>query len=76
LSYFECEALLQSTCTILKKYGKPDLKIVVTVSPVALERTFSDRDVILANMISKSTLRSAAGALATQVEGVGVAYIS
>ncbi len=70
LSYPECLAVLQSVCTLLKKYGKPDLKIVVTVSPVALERTFSGQDVIVANMMSKSTLRSAAGAIASSVEGV------
>lgn len=70
LSCAECLAVLQSTCTLLKKYGKPDLKILVTVSPVALERTFSGQDVIVANMMSKSTLRSAAGTLVTSVEGV------
>ncbi len=70
LSYPECLSVLRSVCTLLKKYGKPDLNIVITVSPVALERTFSGQDVIVANMMSKSTLRSVAGAIATQIEGV------
>ncbi len=40
----------------------PDAKMVVTVSPVPMSETFSGQDVILANMISKSTLRAAADA--------------
>jgi hypothetical protein len=38
----------------------PDMKLVVTVSPVPLGQTFSGRDVAVANMLSKSTLRAAA----------------
>ncbi|MEL7039707.1 MAG: GSCFA domain-containing protein [Cyanobacteria bacterium J06592_8] len=70
LSYPECLAVLQSVCALLKKHGLPNLKIVVTVSPVALERTFSGQDVIVANMMSKSTLRSVAGTIAASIEGV------
>lgn len=40
----------------------PAMKIVVTVSPVPMGTTFSGRDVAVANMLSKSTLRAAAGA--------------
>ncbi|MGF1536040.1 MAG: GSCFA domain-containing protein [Elainellaceae cyanobacterium] len=70
LNYPECAALLKSTHTLLKQHGQPDLKVVVTVSPVPMERTFSGQDVIVANMMSKSTLRSAAGAFAAATEGV------
>lgn len=35
-------------------------QIVVTVSPVPLSATFTDKDIIVANMDSKSTLRAAA----------------
>ena len=38
----------------------PAAKIIVTVSPVPLSDTFSGRDVLIANMYSKSTLRAAA----------------
>lgn len=69
-AYPDCVALLKSLVGLLKTYGKPAAKIVVTVSPVALERTFSGQDIIVANMTSKSTLRAAAGDLATHVEGV------
>lgn len=38
----------------------PNKKIVLTVSPVALGRTWSGQDIVVANSISKSTLRAAA----------------
>jgi hypothetical protein len=41
---------------ILKVY--PQKRIVLTVSPVALSRTYTKKDVVVANMISKSTLRA------------------
>jgi hypothetical protein len=37
-----------------------DLKIIITVSPVPLETTFSGKDIFVANMHSKSVLRAAA----------------
>jgi len=46
---------------ILERF--PERKIIVTVSPVALRRTFSGSDVITANTESKSILRAVAGAL-------------
>jgi hypothetical protein len=70
LLYQDCIALLKSICTLLQEYGKPNLKIVFTLSPVALQRTFTGQDVIVANMMSKSTLRSAIGELAARVDGV------
>lgn len=39
----------------------PDMKLVVTVSPVPLGTTFTEMDVIAANAYSKATLRSAVG---------------
>ena len=46
------------------------LALAETVSPVAMERTFSGQDIIVANMMSKSTLRSAAGAFTAAMEDV------
>ena len=40
---------------------RPDMKFVVTVSPVPLGTTFTAMDVISANAYSKATLRSAVG---------------
>ncbi len=70
LFYQDCLVLLKSICTLLQKHGKPNLKIVFTLSPVALQRTFTGQDVMVANMMSKSTLRSALGELTATVEGV------
>ncbi len=70
LFYPECITVLKSIYKLLKQYGKPDLKIVFTLSPVALDRTFTGQDVIVANMMSKSTLRSAIGELVAKVDGV------
>ncbi len=39
----------------------PEKKIVITVSPVGLVRTWSGEDVVQANLHSKSTLRSIVG---------------
>ena len=38
----------------------PDAKLILTVSPVPLNRTFSTQDIIVANSYSKSVLRSVA----------------
>lgn len=57
LSYPECAAVLKSICTLLKRYSKPELKILVTVSPVALERTFSGQDILAANDVEIVSVR-------------------
>lgn len=44
---------------LLERY--PDKRIVLTVSPVALDRTFTDNDVVIANTESKAVLRCVAG---------------
>lgn len=70
LSLEDCEAALDEIVAILKTYGKPGQKIVMTVSPVPLGRTFTAQDIIIANMTAKSTLRVAAMRQAEQVEGL------
>lgn len=49
---------------------KPNAKIVISVSPIALARTFSDGDIALASMEGKSILRAAAGQIARDYPGV------
>lgn len=51
-------------------HGKPNLRMIITVSPVPLNRTFTNQDVIVANTTSKSTLRSAAHAFCEATERV------
>ncbi len=47
-----------------------DFQFVVTVSPVPLQATFTDQDVIVANAESKAVLRAAAGAFARRHDNV------
>jgi hypothetical protein len=51
---------LEKTFTLLKENSKKTTRIILTVSPVPLQRTFTDHDVITANTFSKSVLRIAA----------------
>lgn len=54
---------LEAIDAILRRHHRTGkYQIVVTVSPVPLSATFTDKDIVVANMDSKSTLRSAAAA--------------
>lgn len=68
-SYEQNYANMAAVCSMLGERF-PDRKIIVTVSPVALARTFSDMDVIVANNESKSTLRAVAAALSRNFSNV------
>lgn len=57
-------AALQSLHGVLTQALGEGLKIVVTVSPVPLERTFLDQDVIVSNRYAKSMLRAVAAEFA------------
>ena len=46
--------------------AKPGARIFCTVSPVPLKRTFSDEDIFVANMLSKSTLRAVLAEVAAE----------
>jgi hypothetical protein len=54
---------LQRLVALMKSEGHPDQRMVLTVSPVPLGRTFSGGDAATANQYSKSVLRSAAEVL-------------
>lgn len=45
---------------LIRAKSQKDVRIIMTVSPVPLLRTFSDQDIIVANSYSKGTLRSVA----------------
>lgn len=59
-TFSENIANLEEIYSLLKRYCKPDLKIIVTVSPVPMAATFSGRDIPIANTYSKSVLRAVA----------------
>lgn len=52
--------VLEEIHSILKTYCGKEIRIIVTVSPVPMGKTFSDKDIISANSYSKSVLRVAA----------------
>ena len=59
-SFAENWANLEAIYALLTRYGYPDVRIVVTVSPVPLMNTFSNMDIVVANTWAKSLLRAVA----------------
>ncbi|MGI9481796.1 MAG: GSCFA domain-containing protein [Hyphomicrobiales bacterium] len=60
LSYAETIEYLRKIVDLLKSACMPDQKLLLTVSPVPLTATYTGRDVLVANAVSKSVLRAAA----------------
>jgi GSCFA family len=60
LTYLEVMDALDRVYRVLSEFGHPKLEILVTVSPVPLEATFTGMDVVTANTYSKAVLRAAA----------------
>lgn len=66
--YFQCSDFTQNYNNLDKICQMvfsnfPDKKIVMTVSPVPLNQTFQEKDIIVANTQSKNTLRTVVGEL-------------
>ena len=59
-SFVENWDSLEAIHALLTRFGHPDLRIVITVSPVPLMATFSNMDVVVANSYGKSLLRTVA----------------
>lgn len=64
--YAENRARLSEILDLLTAHGRPDVRIIVSVSPVPMHRTFDDVDVLNANVYAKSTLRAVAGDVARE----------
>jgi len=60
---------IKKSIEIIRKIN-PKCKVVLTVSPVPLGRTFTESDHIVANTESKSILRSVAGAIVRKYDNV------
>lgn len=60
LSYGETIQYLRDAIDLIHKHGRTGIQVIVTVSPVPLNATYRDMDVMLANTYSKSVLRAAA----------------
>jgi hypothetical protein len=59
LDHQEIYSGIADLCGIVRKFGKPSVKFLLTVSPVALHATFREQDVLVANSYSKSVQRAA-----------------
>lgn len=60
LSFEEVYGFLDRTLRLLRARGRPDLRVILTISPVPLTVTHRADDVMVANTYSKSVLRVAA----------------
>ena len=70
LSHDEILATLERIHALLQARGHPEVRMLVTVSPVPFKATFSGEDVIVANSYSKSVQRAACQAFVARCEGV------
>jgi hypothetical protein len=70
LSFEQVMEGLEDVHRLIARHGHSGAKIVVTVSPVPLGATFTGQDVVLANTLSKSVLRAAAGAWTVRHDNV------
>ena len=60
MSFEETINNLREAVDLIREKGRPDVRIVLTVSPVPLTATYRETDVMIANTYSKSVLRTAA----------------
>jgi tetratricopeptide (TPR) repeat protein len=70
LSHDDILNSLERVWDLLAEKGAPDVKMLLTVSPVPFKATFTGEDAIMANSYSKSVQRAAAQAFAQRHEGV------
>ena len=70
LDYNQILQHLEQVHRLLTQYGHPDVRILVTVSPVAMNTTFTGRDVLVANTYSKAVQRAAVEAFVTAHDNV------
>ena len=68
LDFAACAGFLRDTIAAIRDLN-PGVKFLITTSPVPMEKTFTDEDVIIANMTSKATLRAAAAAVIAETDG-------
>ena len=69
LNYDDCMEFVERSVLTLRSCN-PEARILITTSPVPMEKTFTGRDVVIANMTSKSTLRTVAERVADTFDDV------
>lgn len=70
LTQSQCIDFVQKSLNLIKEYN-PNADVLMTVSPVPLDATFTEEDVITANSYSKSVLRSTVGEIVSENPAVG-----
>lgn len=70
LDYTRSLDYMRKSIELITSVGKPGKNIIVTTSPVPMARSFSGKDVIIANSHSKSVLRAVAGQVSSEYENV------
>jgi hypothetical protein len=70
LNYAETHDFLKRTMTLIRERGLPEVRVILTVSPVPLTSTHRDQDVMVANMYSKSVLRAASEEIVSEFDFV------
>jgi hypothetical protein len=68
-TYAEVLADLHGFVTRLRTVN-PDVRVILTVSPVPLTATYTDEHILVANTHSKAILRTACGEMDAEVDGV------
>jgi len=68
-TYDENYQNLKRALTLLRQLN-PKIQVVLTVSPVPLERSFNEHDIFVNNMESKTTLRAVAGQICRDFDWV------
>lgn len=66
----EALSSLEAMRDAIRGIAPPDLKFIITVSPVPLAATFTGTDIVAANLLSKATLRVAAARFAERHDDV------
>ena len=61
---------LETIHALLAQHGRPDVRILITVSPVAMNTTFTGGDVLVANSYSKAVQRAAVEAFVRNHDNV------
>ena len=69
LDFRRCLEYVQRTVALIHDVN-PSCKILMTTSPMPMQRTFTEMDVIVANMQSKATLRAVCGEIYHSEDGV------
>ena len=70
LDYGQILEKLEVIHSLLVRHGRPDFRMLVTVSPVAMNTTFTGGDVLVANTYSKAVQRAAVEAFVRSHENV------